>query len=73
MIPALINLIVWLLVIGIIYWLVIWLIDSIPIPDPPARLIKIALMVIMVLIVILLLLNLIGVQTGMDLPRITAP
>ena len=70
MIPALINLIVWLLVVGIIYWLVVWLIDSIPIPDPPARLIKIAMMVVMVLIVILLLLNLIGVQTGMDMPRL---
>jgi glucan phosphoethanolaminetransferase (alkaline phosphatase superfamily) len=73
MIIALINLIVWLVVVGILYWLVLWIIDAIPIPDPPARMIKIVLMVLLVIVVILLLLNLIGVQTGMDLPRIGNP
>jgi hypothetical protein len=73
MIIALINLIVWLVVVGILYWLVVWIIDAIPIPDPPARMIKIVLMVLLVIVVILLLLNLIGVQTGMDLPRIANP
>ena len=70
MIPALINLIVWLLIIGILYWLVVWLVDTLPIPDPPGRIIKIGVMVVMVLVVILLLLNLIGVETGLDLPRV---
>jgi hypothetical protein len=72
MIVALINLIIWLLVLGIVYWLVVWLIDSVPIPDPPARLIKIGLVVIMTLLVILMLLNFIGIDIGGDLrvPRV---
>lgn len=70
MIGALINLIVWLLVIGILYWLVIWIIDSIPIPDPPARMIKIVLVVIIAIVVILLLLQLLGGVTGIDLPEV---
>ena len=70
MIISLINLIVWLVVIGIIYWLVIWLIDAIPIPSPPANFIKIGVMVVMVLVIILLLLNFLGVQTGLEVPRI---
>ena len=38
MIISLINLIVWLVVIGIIYWLVMWLIDAIPDPQPASQL-----------------------------------
>jgi hypothetical protein len=64
MIAALINLIIILLVVGILYWLLIWVIQSVPIPDPPARLIRIALTVLMVIIVVLLLLNLIGIDIG---------
>ena len=70
MIIGLLNLIIYLAVFGLIYWLVIYLIDLIPIPDPPARIIKIAAMVLLVLVVIMLLLNLIGVSTGLDLPRL---
>jgi hypothetical protein len=70
MISALVTLIIYLLVLGLLYWLVIYIIDTVPIPDPPARIIKIALMVIMVLVVVVLLLNLLGMGTGLDLPRI---
>jgi hypothetical protein len=71
MIVSLINLIIWLLVVGIIYWLAIYVIQAVPIPDPPARFIKIALTVILVLVIINLLLNLVGVSTGFDVPRVT--
>jgi len=71
MIPALINLIVWLLVIGILYWLVIYIIDTVPIPDPPARIIKIGLIVALTIVVILMLLDLIGVNTGVNMPSVT--
>ena len=67
MIGALITLIIYLLVLGLLYWLVIYVLDSVPIPDPPNRIIKIALMVLMVIIVIVLLLNLIGVGIGNDI------
>lgn len=72
MISALLTLIIYLLVLGMLYWLVIYVIDNVPIPDPPARIIKIALMVLLVLVVIMLLLNLLGIGVGgkLDLPRI---
>ena len=70
MISALVTLIIYLLVLGLLYWLVIYIIDTVPIPDPPARIIKIALMVIKILIIIVMLLNLLGIGTGLDLPRI---
>lgn len=70
MIAGLINLIIYLLVLGLLYWLVIYVLDTVPIPDPPNRIIKIALMVLMVLIVIVLLLQLLGGGVGLDLPRI---
>ena len=71
MIPALINLIVWLLVVGILYWIVIYIIDNVPIPDPPARIIKIVLVVVLALVCILMLLDLVGVQTGVNLPKVS--
>jgi len=70
MIGALITLIIYLLVLGLLYWLVIYVLDTIPIPDPPNRIIKIALMVLMVLIVVVLLLNMLGVGTGLDVPKL---
>ena len=69
MIAGLINLIIYLLVLGLLYWLVIYVLDTIPIPDPPNRIIKIALMVLMVIVVILLLLSLVGIDVG-GLPRL---
>lgn len=70
MISALITLIVYLIIIGLIYWLVLYVIDTIPIPDPPARIIKIALMVLLVLVIIMLILNLFGAVSGVDMPKI---
>ena len=72
MIGALITLIIYLMVVGLLYWLVIYVIDTIPIPDPPARIIKIVLMVLLVLIVIMLLLDLMGGSVGgINLPKVT--
>jgi hypothetical protein len=71
MIGGFITLIIYLLVLGLLYWLVIYVLDTIPIPDPPNRIIKIALMVLMVLIIIVLLLNLIGLGGDLHLPRLT--
>ncbi len=70
MIGALINLIVWLLVLGILYWLAIYVINAIPIPDPPARIVKIALTVLICIVAVLVILNVFGLGGGLDLPRI---
>ena len=70
MISALITLLVYLIILGMLWWLADYIISAVPIPDPPARLIRIVLMVIFCLIIIGLLLSLIGVSTGIDLPRL---
>ena len=53
---------------GLILWLLNYLIDAVPLQDPFRRVAKVALMVIGVLILILLLLNFIGVLDG-GVPR----
>ena len=70
MISALITLIVWLLVVGILYWIVVYVLDAIPIPDPPNRIIKIVLAVVLALAVLLMLLDLMGVHSGVTFPRL---
>jgi len=72
MIAALINLIVWLLVLGILYWLAIYVINAIPIPDPPARIIKIALTVLICIVAVLVILNVFGLGGGLDMPKIAS-
>jgi len=69
MIGALISLIIYLLIVGLLYWFAIYVIDAIPIPDPPNRIIKIALMAVVVLSIVVLLLNLLGVG-GVGLPKL---
>ena len=71
MISALVNLIIWLLVLGIVYWLAIYVIDAVGLPDPPARILKVAVTVIVCLAAVLLLLSLLtGGSTGVSFPRL---
>jgi hypothetical protein len=71
MIGALLQLIIYLLVLGILYWLVVYVIDAIPIPDPPNRIIKLVLAVVLAIVIILMLLNLLGISTGgLNLPKL---
>lgn len=60
MITALVYFVVYLIVLGLIIWLLLYLVDAVPLPAPFNRIAKVAITVIGVLIVILLLLNLIG-------------
>jgi len=69
MIGALITLVVYLLVLGVLWYLVDYVIGAIPVPDPPARIIRILLVVLFCIIIIVLLLNFIGVSTGVSLPK----
>lgn len=70
MLTALITLIIYLAVAGLLYWLFLYAIDTIPIPDPPARVLKLVAMIVLVLVIIVLLLDIVGVSTGIDLPRL---
>ena len=71
MISTLVTLIVWLLVIGILWWLLIYVLDAVPVPDPPNRMIKIVVTVLMVLAIVLVILNVFGVDTGVDMPKLS--
>lgn len=68
MINALVNLIIYLLVLGIIYAIGDYVIRNL-IPEPPARIVHVVLVVLIALAAIILLLGLIG-GTGVDLPQI---
>lgn len=70
MISAIITLITYLLVIGVLWYLVDYVLGAIPVPDPPARLIRIIVVVLFCLVIIALLLGFIGVNTGVSLPRL---
>ena len=69
MITSLIYLVVYIIVLGLVVWLLKYLIDAMPLDEPFRRIAHIALLVISVLIVILLLLNFIGVLDG-GVPRL---
>jgi hypothetical protein len=69
MVSSLIGLVVYLIVIGLVFWLLNYLVDNVPMDEPFRRIAKIALMVVAVLIVIILLLDFIGV-IGPGLPRV---
>jgi len=70
MISALFTLLIYLVIFGVLWWAVDFAIANLPISDPPARFIRIALVVVFALVFIALLLNLVGVSTGVDLPRL---
>lgn len=54
----LIQVIVWALALGLIVWLVNYIVDTIPIPEPFGRVIKIIAVVLAVLVLIVLLFKL---------------
>lgn len=71
MIGGLVTLIIYLLVLGVLIWLVYYVVDAIPLPDPLGRIIKLVVVVIACLVVILMLLSLLGVSTGgLSLPKV---
>jgi len=70
MISAIFTLLIYLVVFGVLWWAVNYTIDTTPVPDPPARFIKIALVLVCASAFIILLLNMTGVETGMNLPRL---
>lgn len=70
MLSALISLIVYLIIAGVIYWAVTTILGLIPLPEPIRTVINVVLVVILVLIVVYALLGLIGMAGGaLHLPR----
>ena len=68
MIMAFLNILIYLLVIGILYYLFVYVVDQF-IPEPPLRILKVAAIVVVCILVILLLLSLVG-NVGISLPKL---
>lgn len=69
MINLIINLIIYLFIIGILYYLFVYVVDNF-IPEPPQRILKVAAIVVVCIVVILLLLDLVGSGGALHLPRV---
>ena len=67
MITTLVYFVLYVLVIGLICWLLLYLNDAIPIPEPFHRVVRIAVLVVGVFILIFMLLGLID---GTGVPRL---
>ena len=70
MIGALITLVVYVVVFALLWWLVNYILDNFPLPEPANRLIRVAVVVVIVITAILLILSLFGVAGFESVPRI---
>lgn len=65
MITALVYMVIYLIVVGLICWLLLVLVDTVPLSEPFARVLRVLIMAIGIIIAILVLLNFIGVTPPM--------
>ena len=64
-----ISILVYILVLVIVVALILWAVRTLGVPQPLNNVIFVGVTVVAVLIVVLLLLQLVGVSTGVDLPK----
>jgi hypothetical protein len=69
MIGALLTLVVYILIIGLLYWLCDYLLGLFPLPEPMNRIARAIVIVILVLILISILLGVLGQGYDLGLPR----
>ena len=69
MIMAIITLIIYLVIIGLLYWLARYVIDHLAFPEPVARILHLLVVVLFTLIVIVVLLHFLGVS-DLGMPRL---
>ena len=69
MIAAIINLIVYIVVIGVLYAVFVYAVDNL-LPDPPARIVKVVCVILLALALILILINMLGGGAGLDMPKL---
>ena len=70
MIGALITLIVYIIVLALLWWLINYVLDNFPLPEPANRLIRVAVTVAIVIIAVFLILGLFGVGGIEGVPRV---
>jgi hypothetical protein len=58
-----------LVIVGILLALLYWIVDTIPLPAPINRIVKVVAVVICALVLILLLLQLLGTGAGIEIPK----
>ena len=64
MITGLVQLVIYIMVLGLVTWLLLFLIDYIPLPEPFNRIAKVVIVVVAVVILIVALLGLVGDGPG---------
>jgi hypothetical protein len=67
MMTGLLSLVIYIVVLGIVVWLCLWILDMIPLPPPFGQVAKVIVMVVAVLILCELLLSLVGGGGGIHL------
>jgi amino acid transporter len=70
MIGALISLIIYIIILAVLWWLVNYVLDNFPLPEPAARIIRVAVTIILVLIAIYILLGVFGIAGVEGPPRL---
>jgi hypothetical protein len=69
MIGALITLIIYVVVLSLLWWLVNYVLDRFPLPDPADRIVRVAVTIIIVLAAIFIVLGLFGIGGVESVPR----
>jgi hypothetical protein len=63
-ITGLVYLLVYLLIVGVLLWLALYIIQTLPLPSPFAQVARVVVTVIGCLILVLMLLNFLGLMPG---------
>lgn len=70
MIAALLTLVIYVLILGLLYWLCDYLLGLFPLPEPLNRIVRAVVIIILVLILISILLDVLGRGYEIGLPRL---
>jgi len=70
MIGALISLIVYVIILAALWWLVNYVLDNFPLPEPANRIVRVAVVIIIVLIAVYVLLGVFGIAGIEGPPRL---
>lgn len=72
MISSLISLVIYIIILAVLWWLVNYVLDNFPLPEPANRLVRVAVVIIIVLAAVFILLGVFGV-VEVNLPRLRGP
>lgn len=70
MIGALITFVIYVIVLAVIWWLISYVLDNFPLPEPANRILRVGAVIIIVIVAVLLLLSLVGVGGLEGVPRL---